>query len=247
MSNEAQGVEETTNGEVRPEGQQQAELSDANNQGQKLIPQSRLDKITGAIRHEGYQTGYEAAVKEFQEKQASQPAQKPVTDEQIAQHAAQSGLTEEKIRQLISEQTKQEREQHANHMVKQKVIDEMSPKIEEGVGKYDDYVDVVTKLRFDEDFGRIAAFNTVDNVADVAYHIAKNPSLRHQFKQMCKTGYDDAVDMVRQMSQSIKRNEQALSDNSSPHAPIGRIRPSATVDSSEATISDLKGKSWAKW
>jgi hypothetical protein len=203
---------------------------------EKMVPQSEVDKVAGSVRKEGYEKGRREALAELQ----------------AAQVQAQShgGLTPEEVRKIAIEATQAQQQDAANLAVAQKIIGEVTTKLNAGYQKFSDFEPVVKTLKLNESPLLFKALNAVDNADEVAYEIAKSSRKRLLMKQASRSpaDYDDLVEEIRNISESIKTNKTALSNAKPVKQPLGQVKPSSTGVGSDGptTVAEFKKMSWLK-
>lgn len=206
---------------------------------EKMVPQSEVDKVAGHVRKEGYEKGRREALAEMQ---AQQQAQTPI-----------GGLTPDEVRKIAIEATQKQQEEAANMAVAQKIIGEVTTKLNAGYQKFTDFEPVVMALELQHRPLLFKALNAVDNADEVAYEIARSPRKRIMMREASKdsANYKDLVEEIKNISESIKTNKAALSNAKPTKQPLGQVKPSATgVDSSSPPKSFAEFKAMhkgAKW
>lgn len=225
---------------------------------ERTFTQSEVDKLAVAMRKKGY----EQAVREKSTQQAQSPApavEQPAYQQQAAaevnqqqqlsdqQRSQMTGLSVEEIRRIALEATQGQQEQAAKMAVAQKIISEVGNKFTDAAKKLDDFENTVSSLKFDVNPQLLTALNSVDNAGEVAYEIASNPQKRAQMKLLINNDFDDAVAIIKSISDSIKNNESAVNSATPVKQPLGQVKPTSSgVDSGPLTMAELKKQSWAK-
>lgn len=200
----------------------------------KMVPQYEVDRIIGDVRKEAA----ERTRRELAEQQALTSSQ----------NQAMTGLTTEDIKKIAIEATQAHQQEAAHMAVAQKIIGEVMTKLNAGHQKFDDFEPVVRTLKLHENPLLFKALNAVDNADEVAYEIAKSARKRSQMKLAAKSDYDDLVDQLREVSESIKLNKVALNKAQPVKQPLGQVKPSSTGVGSDGpmTIADFKKMPWLK-
>jgi hypothetical protein len=207
---------------------------------EKMVPQSEVDRVAGSVRKEGYEKGRREALAELNaQKSVGEPIPSGMTPEQI-----------EQVRKIALEATLKQQEEAGHLAVAQKIIGEVTTKLNAGYQKFTDFEPVVKTLELQRNPLLFKALNAVDNADEVAYEIAKSSRKRLLMKQASRSpdDYNDLVEEIRNISESIKTNNVALSNAKPVKQPLGQVKPSSTGVGSDGptTVAEFKKMSWLK-
>jgi len=200
---------------------------------EKMLRQSEVNDIIGSVKKEAYEKGKREA--------ASQPMQQPVQQhEQTIGGVSQ--LSDEKIRQLINEESQKK----TNYDTAQRIAQEFTQKMMAAKDKYPDFESTVTKLNLPQIPHIVNWANSLDNTADVMYEIAKYPAKFASIMTLAYTSPHLAVEEMQRLSNSIKQNEAAVKQQT-PAEPLSQVKPSTTgADNGSMSITDYRKQSWLR-
>lgn len=208
--------------------------------GEKLFTQAEVQRIAGRTKIE------------TEQKVAERVRREMLAEQQAAQVQTQipGGLTEEQVRKIAIEATQKQQEEAGHLAVAQKIIGEVTTKLNAGYQKFSDFDPVVKTLELHRNPLLFKALNAVDNADEVAYEIAKSSRKRLLMKQASRSpdDYNDLVEEIRNISESIKTNNVALSNAKPIKQPLGQVKPSSTGVGSDGptTVAEFKKMSWLK-
>lgn len=236
-------IDEGLDGSVaQPMDQQIVEESPAVQE--KMIPASQVNAIVQRRIHETA----EKTKREMSQQMQSQQQQMPPMQQQ--QSSYDPNNLQSMIDERIAQQAEEYRKQAENDMQKQhaqQAAQEFDSKLQLGKEKYADFETVVKyedMLNY-PDIVRLA--NLVDNTSDVMYELMSNPIKMGSLAVIAGRSPQMAAKEMQKLSESIKRNEQAMSQKS-PSAPLPTIKSSnASGDNGRpASVRDFKRASYLK-
>ena len=132
----------------------------------------------------------------------------------------------------------QEAEQRA-HM--EKVAGDYYSKVNAVKDKYPDFDAVMGDFNASKFPEIVMLAAGMDNAGDVMYDLAKNPSKLANLTSLHRSGLTDyATQAVKEISDSIKQNQNALQQPKTPE-PLNQIKPSniGLGNSSNRSVADL--------
>ena len=194
-------------------GSEQAEL-----QGERMIPQSDVNRIVGQAREDGkrgaYEKGYQEAANKFAaEKTASAPESSSVD-------------IEARVNDLVDKREKEYQQQYAGYVQQQedeKIRDDLVQKINESKGHYEDFDAVVNNEFLEGNDAVLRAVNEVPNSGHVLYHLGNNLLKVGSLKNLTPTQMKAAI---RKLSKSLAANQVASSTNLAAD-PLQQTKPGA--------------------
>lgn len=205
---------------------------------EKMIPASKVTQMIQSERIKALEKG---------RREASFLNQAP----QTAESPPMSG---DEMRNLVAEETRRVQEQLYQQQVKeaadresQRIVGEFRSKLAAGKDKYADFDEVIDESSLPSIAYIAQLANEVDNTADVMYEVMKNPSKIASLMVLGQTNPALAKRQMKQLSESIKSNEKALSQKA-PAQPLSHLRPSnvSSDNGSPSSVSDFKRMSWLK-
>jgi len=193
---------------------------------EKMLPQSKVNELIGRTRQEER----ERAMREAESKYKPSNQQVPQSMGGVQQ------LSEERIRQLYSE----EAQKQAINAVNQRVGQDFLSKLDKAKAKYEDFDKVTEDLQIMSlPMNYVSLFNEMDNVGDILYDLGKNPE---KLGQLVPLFYDEklARKALKKMSDAFKINEIAASQPKA-NTPLSKILSSPTgIDNGKMTIQDKR-------
>lgn len=221
----------------------------AEEQAEKLLPQSKVNELIGKHKVEAFDKGRQAALMELQAQQAqqapyAQQQQPPMVQQQSQGHlgnmAAQ--LTPEQLQQATQamwEAQKQAAEQQKAHETVATFYSRIQAAEEKDPGLHDKLAKVGLV-----NFHEIVEMATGhDNTAEIMKELVDHPTKMLEIKQLAQLSPYLARAEMDKLSSSIKLNQQALAAEQKVDAPFNQIKTSAySPDSGELSMKDLKAK-----
>lgn len=212
-----------TQGEVQPPVQQE-----------KMVPQSKVNDIVAA--------------KLMKEREALE-AQYRGNAGSMGGMQSQSGFDKDALMEEMkstwrAEIEKQQRE--AEEAQQRAQIDAVAKdyleKMKQGPELYEDFQEV-TKGFSPSKYPQVTILaGQMENTPDIIYELKKNPQKLTHLHVLALTDPDEAQAEMTRLSKSIKRNEEALANNSKSPSPLSKIKTSARAgqDTGKRTVSDLR-------
>ncbi len=200
---------------------------------ERVVPQSKVNEIVGAAKKDAYQKAYERALQDVHAQGISDAT--PTTSSQN-DNTDSSAVDEGRIRELI--------QQEADKKVIEKtwtdMVNGVVQKFDGGKEKYNDFDDTVRILNFEKNAHLIGYLHELDNAADVAYELAKNPAKFTTLNDLARDNPEWAAREFNNLAKSIKDNQATLQQQSAPE-PLDQLKPSNTgTDNGSHTVSDLR-------
>jgi len=165
-----------------------------------------------------------------------------------APHAPSAPISDDYVKKLAADVIQSSRDEWLRDaQMKQteaaagQVVEKFFGSMNTGKEKYSDFETVTNDLEY-KNFPRLigALANGVDNIADVMYHLSKDPIKLSQWELALQHSNASSMRALQSLSNSIKENEAALNKRQ-PNAPIGKIQAgNAGLASGERSISDLR-------
>lgn len=184
------------------------------------LTQSDVNNIVGSARLKGEKRGYEKGYNEALASLQSQNNQSQSLTEQKAREIAEQTIAD-KIK-AFEENSRREAATQYGH----KVLTELGAKINQDKQSIPDFDNVVNLASFQNAPEILHLANMVDNSGHVLYDLKKNPEKLVTIASAVRNGFpDDAMTLVRQLSDSIKANQNAINQPKSPE-PLSQIKPS---------------------
>jgi hypothetical protein len=157
------------------------------------------------------------------------------------------GFNEDKIRQMIAENTQQQLQNQLHEMQQmgawQNTAETFVNRIQAAKEKYPDLEQSLIDLGIAKHTDVVKIANSIENTADVMDHLRKNPEQLFMLSAFVKSGeMEMAKFKMQQLSNSIKANTSASSSPSASQ-PLSQLKASTIgTDSGEMTQADWRKK-----
>ena len=190
---------------------------------EKMIPQSEVNHLVGKVRQEAHEKG-----------------------KMEAQQVQQGTLSEERIRQIIMEQTQQSQQKQAMEMRAQQIVQDFAGKMSAGGAKYPGFEEKVAALDLPKIPQIVHLASSVDNTADVMNELADNPHKIASLLTLARETPHLANLEMQKLSNSIKANQKAT-ETVQTKEPLSTIKPStAPSDKGPLSVADFRKAKWAQ-
>ena len=205
---------------------------------EKLLTQNEVNNMIGAAKRKAYEKGLDAAQTQGQ------------TTTQSQNSGAQAGLDESRVREIINSQITEVTQQQYAAAEKQRyqrqaeqITGDIAQKMVTARESIPDFDNVMERVNFfDGSPAVVHAVHTLDNPAEVLYHLANNPRDIPAIDALSKAMPAAATAELQKISDRLKQNENG---KKSPHAP----NPISQIDTNvrdgiggtePASISDFR-------
>lgn len=198
---------------------------------EKMLPQSEVNKIIGKVRSDAESKAYERAKAQYQPPNQSQTL------------GGQKIPTQQDIQRMIDEGV----EKRAQQAYAEQLVNDFTGKIKAGSNKYQDFDQVVGDLNLASNPHLVRWTNGLDNTSDVLYDLGKYPEKYASVMTLAATAPNLAVKKLQELSDSIKRNEEAKNTAKKAAEPLDSLEPSVTgMDNGNLTVSDYRKLDWLR-
>jgi len=205
---------------------------------EKMIPQSEVDRLVGAKKHEAYERGRREALERLQAEQAPRA---PIQETQNT-FGGMPQFSEDRIRDLIAE----EAHKRAQDEMGKRIVDDFVGKMQLGPQKYNDFEKTISGMNLPSIPHIVQLTQAQDNTADLMYHLGKNPSKLATFLTLAYANPELANAEMRALSQSLKQNEFGARVPNI-NEPLSQLSPSSTLGmDSGSELSSFKKQPWAR-
>lgn len=223
----------------------------------KTFDSETVQKIVARERKKAAEKAYEKAKREIlmQQEQEQMQAAQAAPQAQAQAPSSLGGMpqmSQEDIQKLISQQLPQHLASFINE-AKQKQQDEIQAQQVEGfVSKMraaeERYPGIEEKLNnydYSPNSGMteiVLAANNLENTADIIKEVTDHPNKLANLITLAKSQPYALNEAMQALSASIKRNQDALSQEQQSKDPMNRLKPSPNTgtDSGDASVSDFR-------
>lgn len=223
---------------------------------EKMLTASQVNELVKRAKRKGEQKMQEqldATRAELELLKTQQQGQQQEAPQQQQQQTPQ-GVDPAQLQQLVAQQIAQQQEeaqrkQHEEqlHQEVNQVAQQYFGKMAQGTSLYDDFEAITADFNPAEFPQLVYLANELDNTAAVIYELRKNPGKLAQLATLVKESPGIARSELNNLSQSIKRNDDAKRNLQEPQDPLNRMKPSPVgTDSGTKSVRDFKGASFLR-
>lgn len=197
---------------------------------EKMIPQSQVNAIVGKARQE-----------------AADRARRELEQSREQSHTPQLGgmkaMSQDEINRMIDQRV----EERTHKAYAEQLITDFTGKLKAGAEKHPDFDQVVSELNLPANPALVRWTNGLDNTADVLYDLGKHPEKYANVVMLSNTAPAMAQSLLKRLSDSVKKNEEAVKSERNVNEPLDHLKPSPTgMDSGNLTVSDLRKQDWLR-
>ncbi len=206
---------------------------------EKMLPQSEVDKLVGAVRAKERQ---QAEAQYRQQQGGMGGMQSPGFDEEALIQKATARMQQQQDEQRKTLEAKQQ----------QAEVDEIArtylEKMSQGKEIYEDFDEVTADFNPGAYPQVTIMASQQDNLPDIMYELSKNPQKLTHLHVLAVTNPAQARKEMTKLSQSIKKNDNAIANNVKSPAPLSKLKTSATAgqDNGKRSISDLRKQDYLR-
>lgn len=160
------------------------------------------------------------------------------------QDSSSNNLSEEDIRRMIEEKTPEVLKQQVENFQRQQFVDSFVNKMKSAEERYPGLEDKLNELDFTHLSPLIQMANGMDNTADIMHELVENPMKIGNIMTLMYTQPKMAQKAMYDLSDSIKRNQEALKDINSVREPLKQLKSNVknNIDSNvhNLSVSDFR-------
>lgn len=246
----AEDLQDLVVGQEEPEGSPESPP-------EKMLTASQVNALVQKAKRKGEQKMQEqldAAKAEIDLLRAQQGQQQEAPQQQQQQQQPPQGIDPAQLQQLVAQQIAQQQEEAQRKQAEAQLHEEVNQvaqqyhgKMEQGRTLYDDFEAVTADFNAAEFPKLVWMANELDNTAAVIYELRKNPGKLAQLAALVEQSPSIAKSELNNLSQSIKRNDDAKRNLQEPQDPLNRLKPSTVgTDSGEKNVRDFKNASFLR-
>lgn len=240
----SEGQDVLSSPELAPSTATPAQAEAVQSEVERNLTQSEVNEIVKKVKRDERRK-HEQQLHQMQ-MNAVPPAPVAPTPNTVSQPAS----PEDRIRQIVAEETKQQREtweaQKAQEMQNeqaQTIVDKFYSKISAGKGKYQDFDAVTGDIELNQFTNTVQLLaDHVENAADVLYEFGKDRLKMSQLEVLAIQSPSSAIVQIKRLADSIKENESAANVRV-PGEPLSQLKHSnAGTTSGVMTMKELRAK-----
>lgn len=223
---------------------------------EKMLTASQVNELVKRAKRKGEQKMQEQldAAKAEIDLLKTQQGQQQEAPEQQQNAQTPQGIDPAQLQQLVAQQIAQQQEEAMRKQHEEKLHQEVNQvaqqyfgKMAQGTSLYEDFEAITADFNPAEFPQLVYLANELDNTAAVIYELRKNPGKLAQLATLVKESPGIARSELNNLSQSIKRNDEAKRNLQEPQDPLNRLKPSPVgADNGQKTVKDFKGASFLR-
>ncbi len=195
-----------------------------------------LNNIVKEKKLKAYEQGKQDQLAEFQKQQSANSSFQSKSPEEPQ-------LTADQRQNLVEEATKNVFQQ----MQVQQLVHQFGLKMSEGPKQYPDFNEVVGNLKLETMPSIVQLANNFENTKDIMYDLGKNPSKVSSLMVLSQINPQLAQQEMQRLSDSIKKNQDAVANQPAVREPLSHIKPStAGADNGSMSVSDWRSQPWLR-
>lgn len=205
-----------------------------------LYNKIQVQDVVKREKQRAYEKGKREALMELQEQQQLNQQQN-VAPEANAQSISQQ-INPDDIKKIVSEQFPQHLQDHANQIRINQLVDSFSNKMKAAEERYPGLEEKLNELDYESLAPVVQMANDMENTGDIMKELVDNPMKMGNLLTLMYTQPKMAKKAMMDLSNSIKQNQEALSQNQSVKQPMSQIKSSlnAGVDKGDLSVSDYR-------
>jgi Na+/phosphate symporter len=201
-----------------------------------------VQKIVARERHKAYEKGKSEALMDLQQQQEA-------TQEQQQQPAVQSlggmkQMSPDEIRKLIAEQVPQHLQEQVQAHQQKQLVDSFVNKMTAAEQKYPGLEEKLNLLDYDKPatIALVHMANNLENTGDIMNELLEHPEKMSTIFGLIHEQPRLAMNRLQSLSNSIKQNQVAASENQSVNEPMSQIKSSVNsgMDNHNLSVADLR-------
>ena len=203
-----------------------------------------VDRIVGAKKAE-LMAKHQQELERVRAENAARPANNNLDMDALTQQLS-DGVYNKIVGQLKSHHEEMQRAEQEKYV--KNLADQFHLKMGKDSELFDDYKDVVGKLKPEKYINTSLLAAEMDHTNEIMYELRKNPEKLLQIENAASMGDTDlAKELLERVEKSIKTNLEAKRNNQDIPAPLSEVKSSKVgVDNKERTIRDFKNAEWLR-
>lgn len=231
-------------GEVTPVEEAQGVNAD------DMLHKNTVSKIVERERQKAFEKGKQEALMQLQQEQQAQmqqPEAAPMQQQQAPQQPGTLGGMQQvnpaDIERLIAERLPQQLQSHIEGLKNEQMINGFVSKMQAAEAKYPGIEEKLNNLEYSPAMAKVISMaNDMENTGDIMHEVLSNPSKLMDLLVMAREQPKLAAQQIASLSNSIKTNQEALSQEKQAQDPMSQLKPStsAGIDNSTMSVSDFR-------
>ncbi len=200
-----------------------------------------VSKIVERERKKAYEKGQKEALMQLQEQQAQQqaaPAQAPAMQQQGQQSlGGMQQVSPADIERMIAEKAPQLLHDHVQNLKNEHTINSFVSKMQAAEQKHPGLEAKLNELDYSSMAPLVNLANDMENTGDIMKELVDNPMKLGNMLALAQMQPGLAKRQMMELSNSIKTNQQALSEEKQAQDPMSQLKPSSSAGMDNGTMS----------
>ena len=231
-------IEEVENqGEVVPEHQAQDSMPDDNSP----LARDVVSKIVERERKKAYEKGQKDALMQSQQEQQASQAQQPMQQAPVinmqGQAMQQPQMNQADIERMIAEKAPQLLHDHVQNLKNEHTINSFVSKMQAAEQKHPGLEAKLNELDYTSMAPLVHLANDMENTGDIMKELVDNPMKLANMMALAQMQPGIAKRQMAELSNSIKTNQEALSQEKQAQDPMSQLKPSSSAGMDNGTMS----------
>ncbi len=207
---------------------------------QKMLTQEQVNALVGREKREAAEKARRQVEAEYAAK--LEEVRAAAGQQNGSQMGGMQQQSVDDIYRQIRERLLQEAQEEQQKAELKQVADTYYSRMSNGSKLFEDFGEVMGDFR-PESFPQVVYLaSQLDNTPQIMYELAKNPTKLAAIHSLALADPNQAKRALRQLSDSIAHNEQAVNEYEQTNAPLSRPQAShVSSDKGELSLKDLKG------
>ena len=214
-------------------------------EAQKMLTQEQVNALVGREKREAAEKARREAEMQAEAKYSAELERLKASMAQPQQPASSFGGMQQQsaddIYRQIKDRLVQEAQEEARKAEMQKLARTYHSRMAQGSNLFEDFNEVMDEFNTDAFLPIVYLASQMENTPQIMYELAKNPSKLATIHSLTLADPNQAKRALKQLSDSIAHNEDAVNEYVTTNPPLSKPRPSQVgTDKGEPTLADMK-------
>lgn len=215
--------------------------SPENNVADDLLSKAEVSKIVARERQKALEKGRQEALMELQQAQQAQQSSAPQAQPQV-NIGGMAQVNPEEMQRMIAEQMPHALQEHVNNLQTKHIVDSFVTKMQAAEARHPGLEAKLNELDYNSLAPLIHMANGLENTGDVMKELIDNPMKMGNLLALAHGQPKLAQRAIQELSNSIKNNQEALSQEKQAQDPMSQLKPStsAGMDNGDMSVADFR-------
>ena len=221
----------------------------------RTFDSDQVKKVVEREKAKAFERGKKEALLELQSQQSmnqeQQPALQPMNNGQNVGMGGMKQITPEDIERMIAEKAPHALQQHVQKLQQDNMVSTFVNKMQQAEQQYPGLEAELNNLNYNDPrmHSFIAMANSMENTGDIMKEVMDNPSKMESLLNMAHNQPYQAQKALKSLSESIKTNQTAKSQEAQARDPMSQIKSSTTLGTDnphDMSVEDIRRKLFTK-